>query len=50
MKKVKAQKDDNEISEDEQKKLEKDIQEKVDEANKKIAEMAKNKETDIMKV
>ncbi len=50
LKKVKAQKDDNEISEDEQKKLEKDIQEKIDETNKKIAEMAKNKETDIMKV
>ena len=50
LKKVKTQKDDSEISEDEQKKLEKDIQEKVDEANKKISEMTKNKEVDIMKV
>jgi len=50
LKKVKSQKDENEISEDEQKKLEKDIQEKVDEANKKIVEMAKSKEKDIMTV
>lgn len=50
LKKVKTQKDDSEISEDEQKKLEKDIQGKVDAANNKITEMVRTKETDIMKV
>jgi ribosome recycling factor len=47
---VKTQKDDNEISEDEQKKFEKDIQEKVYTANRKVIEMVKIKEADIMKV
>ena len=50
LKKIKIQKDENEISEDEQKKLEKDVQEKIDEANRKITEMSKKKETEIMKV
>lgn len=50
LKDLKKQKDDNEISEDEQKRLEKNIQEKVDEANKKIAETASNKEKDIMTI
>ena len=50
LKKIKNQKDDNEISEDEQKKLEKNIQENIDKSNKTITEIAKNKESDIMKV
>ena len=50
LKKVKLQKDENEISEDEQKKLEKDIQEKIDSANKNIEELSKNKERDIMTI
>ena len=50
LKQVKTQKDGNEISEDEQKKLEKDIQEKIDKANKEIDELAKNKENDIMTI
>ena len=50
LKKVKNQKEESEISEDEQKKLEKDIQEKIDHANKLIIEMTKNKEAEIMKV
>lgn len=50
LKKVKYQKDENEISEDEQKKREKQIQEKVDEANKQIEEISSGKEKDIMTV
>ncbi len=50
LKTIKKRKDNDEISEDEQKRLEKEVQEKVDEKNKKIAEMSKNKEADIMKV
>ena len=49
-KKTKTQKDNNEISEDEQKKLEKNIQEKIDEANKIIDELSKNKEKDILTI
>lgn len=50
LKQIKNKKDENEISEDEQKKLEKNIQEKIDVATKSITEMAKQKEADIMKV
>ena len=50
MKKVKTQKDNDEISEDEQKRLEKQIQEKIDETNKEIDELSKKKEADIMTV
>ena len=50
LKKVKAQKDAKEISEDEEKKLEKEVQEKVDESNKKIEEMSAKKEKDILTV
>ena len=47
LKKIKHQKDEKEISEDEYSRFEKQIQEKVDEANKTIAEVTKNKETEI---
>ena len=47
IKKAKHQKDEKEISEDEHARLEKQIQEKVDEANKTIEEVTKNKETEI---
>lgn len=50
MKKAKQQEAADEISEDERVRLEKKIQEKVDEANKKIDELAKKKETDILTV
>ena len=50
LKKVKHQKDENEISEDEQKKIEKQIQEKVEAANKQIEEISQHKEKDIMTV
>ncbi len=42
--------DDKEISEDEKKSLEKDLQKIVDDANKQIEEMLKKKEVDIMKI
>lgn len=50
LKMIKLQKDENEISEDEQKRLEKEIQELVDEANQRIDENAKHKEKDILTV
>ncbi len=50
LKKVKAQKDNKEISEDEAKSQEKEIQEKVDEMNKQIDTTSKNKETEVMSV
>jgi len=50
MKKVKTQKDNDEISEDEQKKLEKQIQEKIDDANREVDELAKKKEANILEV
>ncbi|MBT3349225.1 ribosome recycling factor [bacterium] len=50
MKKVKSQKDSGEISEDDQKRFEKQIQEKVDDTNKKIDELSKKKESDILTV
>lgn len=50
LKNVKAQKEANEISEDEQKRLEKQVQDKIDETNKTIDDMSKNKEQEIMTV
>lgn len=50
LKMVKLQKDESEISEDEQKRLEKEIQEAVDKANQKVDESAKLKEKDILTV
>ncbi len=47
MKKVKA---DADLSEDEKKRFEKDIQEAVDARNKEVEELAKKKETDILTV
>lgn len=47
IKKAKHQKEEKEISEDEYARLEKQIQEKVDGANKTIDEVTKNKETEI---
>jgi ribosome recycling factor len=46
----KKQKDDSQISEDELKKLESELQIEVTELNKEIEQIAKNKEADIMKV
>ena len=50
LKAIKAQKENSEISEDMQKDLEADIQEKVDTANKTIDEASKNKETEVKTV
>lgn len=50
LKKVKQQKENSEISEDEESKLEKQIQESVDESNKKIDELTKKKEADVLTV
>lgn len=47
---IKRQKDDKEISDDEAKSLEDDIQKEVDAANKIIDEMSKQKEQDVMTV
>ena len=47
LKKIKHQKDEKEISEDAYTRLDKQIQEKVDETNKTIGEITKNKETEI---
>lgn len=47
LKKVKNKKDGKEISEDEAARFEKQIQEKVDESNKTVDEVTKNKEADI---
>lgn len=44
------QKTEKEISEDEAKDLETDLQKLIDEANKKIEDAAKHKEVDVMKV
>ncbi len=43
-------KKDDELSEDEQKRLEKELQTKVEEANRKVEEMAKHKEIEVLKV
>lgn len=49
-KQISKQKTDKEISEDEAKDLETDLQKFVDAANKKIEEATKHKEADVMKV
>ncbi|MCD5374835.1 ribosome recycling factor [Candidatus Gracilibacteria bacterium] len=49
-KQIGKQKTEKEISEDEAKDLEVDLQKIVDEANKKIEEATKHKEADVMKV
>lgn len=50
LKHIKKAEDDKEISEDESKDFQADLQKIIDEANKKIDEHYKNKEADIMKV
>lgn len=50
LKAIKAQKDEGDISEDEQKRLEKDVQTAVDGANQQVDEVAKAKEKDILTV
>lgn len=50
MKQIKHQKDEGELSEDQQKDAEAEVQEKVDEANKSIDELMKHKESDVMSV
>lgn len=47
---IKKAEDDKEISEDVRKDLEKDLQKLVDDANKKIEEHYKQKDSDIMKI
>lgn len=47
---VKRQKDDKEISDDEAKRFENDIQKYIDDATKDIKDLEKQKEQDIMKV
>lgn len=49
-KSIKKQETEKEISEDQARNLLEDLQKMIDEANKKIDEKAKQKETDIMKV
>jgi ribosome recycling factor len=49
-KSISKQKTEKEISEDEAKNLEVDLQKLIDEANKKIEEATKHKEADVMKV
>jgi len=50
IKAIKRQENDKEISEDQRKDLENDVQKIIDDANKKIEELFKAKEQDIMKV
>lgn len=50
LKSIKALKEDSEISEDEQKRLEKEVQDQVDQANQSVDERAKQKEKDILTV
>ena len=50
MKDIKSAENNKEISEDERKKLDTDLQKMIDEANKKMDELFKIKETDIMKI
>jgi len=50
LQKIRKQRDNKEISEDEQKRLEKQIDEKVSETNKEIETLSKKKEDDVMKV
>ncbi|NCP66729.1 ribosome recycling factor [bacterium] len=50
LKMIKAMKEEGELSEDEQKSMEKKVQEKVDQANQSVDERAKQKEKDILTV
>ena len=50
MKAIKKAEDDKEISEDERKKYETDLQKLIDDANKKVEEHYKAKSADIMKI
>lgn len=50
LKSIKALKEEGELSEDEQKRLEKKVQEQVDQANQGVDERAKQKEKDILTV
>ncbi len=50
LKTTKRLKDEKEISEDEAKKMDKEVQEIVDKANTEVAEIGKKKETDILTV
>lgn len=50
MKFIKLQKEENEISEDQQKDLENDIQKLVDQGNKDIEVLAKKKEKEVMSI
>lgn len=50
LKEIKKQKDDKEISEDEFKKKEKEIQEQVDKANKEIEDLTSQKEKEVLTV
>jgi len=50
MKVIKKAEDDKEISEDQRKDYETQLQKLIDDANKKVEEQYKSKEADIMKV
>jgi len=50
MKIIKKAEDDKEISEDQRKDYENDLQKLIDDANKKVEEHYKAKDTDIMQV
>ena len=50
LKGIKAQKEEGEISEDMQKDLEAEVQEKVNQANQEIDQLTKNKETEVKTV
>lgn len=50
LKEVKKAEENDELSEDDVKSLEKDLQKMVDDTNKEIEEMTKKKEADIMKI
>ncbi len=50
MKMIKKAEDDKEISEDQRKNLENDLQKLIDDANKKVEDHYKHKDTDIMKI
>ena len=50
IKQVKKQKEEGDISEDVQKDMEVEVQEKVDKANKEVELLGKNKEAEILKV
>jgi len=50
MKMIKKAEDDKEISEDERKSYETDLQKVIDDANKKVEDHYKSKDVDIMKV